>query len=138
MEDSIYGGVLAVPLIVGLVEVAKRAGLGTAWSAPLAIGMGLTLRLGYLAASGLGAPIAWADAVVQGLALGLAASGLYSGVKRLGEGERRSDGVGARRDGDLMPRALARGTSPDRRAPNSFGAGAFIPTRSAEERERAE
>lgn len=85
MENTVYGGVLVVPLIVGLVEVAKRLGLGTAWSAPLAVGLGLVVRLGYLVASGTNEPTAWVDGIVQGLALGLAAAGLYSGAKRLGE-----------------------------------------------------
>jgi hypothetical protein len=87
MENASYGGVVAVPLFVGLVEVAKRAGLRVAWSAPLALGLGLALRLSYLLASDPGTPHSWVDALVQGLALGLAASGLYSGVKRLRAGD---------------------------------------------------
>ena len=86
MENATYGGVLAVPLIVGIVEVAKQAGLNVTWSAPLALALGLALRLGYLLAAGSSEPTAWFDALVQGLALGLAASGLYSGVKKWGEG----------------------------------------------------
>ncbi|MHB0870764.1 MAG: hypothetical protein ACYC5J_15130 [Chloroflexota bacterium] len=32
-----YAGVLAIPLIIGLVEAAKRVGLRTVWATPLAI-----------------------------------------------------------------------------------------------------
>lgn len=88
MEETTFGGVLVVPLIIGLVEVAKRSGLPASWSAPLAIALGLALRLSYQLAVGPGDPVHWLDALVQGLALGLAASGLYSGVKKLGEGRR--------------------------------------------------
>ncbi len=50
-----YSGVLAIPLIIGLVEAAKRTGLDTRWATPLAV------------------------------ALGLSASGLYSGTKKATE-----------------------------------------------------
>lgn len=88
MDDVTFGGVLAVPLIIGLVEAAKRGGLPARWSAPLAIALGLALRLSYQLAAGPAELLSWLDALVQGLALGLAASGLYSGVKKLNEGQR--------------------------------------------------
>lgn len=80
--DTQYGGILIVPLIIGLVEAGKRLGLGTAYAAPLAAGLGLLLSVGYTAAGGLPGGKALADAMVQGLAYGLSAAGLYSGVKR--------------------------------------------------------
>lgn len=42
-----YAGVLAVPLIIGLVETAERGGLSTNWATPFAFVLGLLLFLGY-------------------------------------------------------------------------------------------
>lgn len=79
--DVQYGGVVIVPMIIGLVEVGKRLGLGAAYAAPLAVGLGLLISVGYGLAAGLPGGSALADVTLQGLALGLAAAGLYSGVK---------------------------------------------------------
>src|SRR6266487_2760433 len=57
MGDEL-GGVAVVPLIVGLVEMAKRLGLGSAWAAPLAVGLGLAASLGRAALATPGAPAA--------------------------------------------------------------------------------
>ena len=83
MGDEL-GGVAVVPLIVGLVEMAKRLGLGSAWSAPLAVGLGLLASLGWAATHG-GPAAELERAALVGVGLGLSASGLYSGAKRLGE-----------------------------------------------------
>jgi hypothetical protein len=79
MEE--IAGVVVVPLIVGLVEVAKGAGLGARWAPAVALGLGVALSLGYRAALGMPEGAAWAQAALSGLALGLAASGLYSGTR---------------------------------------------------------
>ena len=85
MGDEL-GGVAVVPLILGLVEMAKRLGLGSAWAALLAVGLGLAASLGRAALATPGAPAAeLARATLAGVALGLSASGLYSGAKRLAE-----------------------------------------------------
>ena len=81
-----YAGVLAIPLIIGLVEAAKRVGLDAVWATPLAIGLGLAISVGYVAAQQVPGSQAWLDAVMWGLALGLSASGLYSGAKKAVEG----------------------------------------------------
>ncbi len=77
-----YAGVLAIPLIIGLVEAAKRLGMDTVWATPLAIGCGLALALGYEVARQAPGSEVWLNATLWGLALGLSASGLYSGTKR--------------------------------------------------------
>lgn len=77
-----YAGVLAIPLIIGLVEAAKRLGISTVWATPLAVAFGLALSLGYEAARRAPGSEAWLNALVWGLALGLSASGLYSGTKK--------------------------------------------------------
>lgn len=45
-----YAGIAIVPLIVGLVEVAKRLGLEARWAPLLALGLGLAISLGWRAA----------------------------------------------------------------------------------------
>ena len=74
-------GVAVVPLIVGLVEVAKGLGLSGRWAPLLALGLGLAVGLGAHAALGVPGGAAWTQATLSGLAFGLAASGLYSGAR---------------------------------------------------------
>lgn len=76
-----YAGVLAIPLIIGLVEAAKRLGMDTVWATPMAVGCGLAVSLGYEAARQVPGSEAWLNALLWGVALGLSASGLYSGTK---------------------------------------------------------
>ena len=78
MDMEIYG-ILIVPLILGLVEVAKRVGLPDKWS-PI-----LSVVLGLLAGVLLLSPEDIRRGVVVGLALGLSATGLYSGTKNIKE-----------------------------------------------------
>ncbi len=85
MMNVEYGGVLIVPVIIGLVEMGKRLGLSTAYAAPVAVGLGLLISIGYTATAEPSAEHArLADAVLRGLALGLSAAGLYSGFKGRG------------------------------------------------------
>ncbi len=71
------GGVVIVPLIVGLVEMAKRLGLSSRYAALLALAIGLAISVGgWLAVQAGGRDLF--DATLVGLALGLSASGLYS------------------------------------------------------------
>ena len=65
----------AIPLVVGLVQVAK----GLKIPAKLAPLVSIAFGIGILAISG----IAWQAFVIQGLIVGLSASGLYSGGKKV-------------------------------------------------------
>lgn len=72
--------VAQIALIMALAEVAKRIGLKTKWIPLLDLGLGIvaglliyTAHLGYT-------PI---EGVVVGIACGLSACGLFSGVKNL-------------------------------------------------------
>lgn len=72
--------VAQVALIMALAEVAKRIGLKTKWIPLLDLGLGIvaglmvyTAHLGY-------SPV---EGVVVGIACGLSACGLFSGVKNL-------------------------------------------------------
>lgn len=78
MEWEIYG-VIIVPVIVGLVEAGKKAGLPDKWSPLLSLVLGLVAGLAALFP---GDPV---QGVVVGLALGLSATGLYSGAKNVKE-----------------------------------------------------
>jgi len=72
--------VAIIPLIVGLVELAKKLGLPDKFAAVLSAILGVVIGLVYVA------PDDPAKAVLVGLSMGLAASGLYSGVKNTAEG----------------------------------------------------
>lgn len=72
--------VAIIPLIVGIVELAKKLGLPDKFAAVLSAILGVVIGLVYVA------PDDPAKAVLVGLSMGLAASGLYSGVKNTGEG----------------------------------------------------
>ena len=89
MDATEFFGVLVVPVIVGLVEVAKGTGLSARWAAPMALGLGLALSL-IAADDGM----TMAGAVMRGLALGLSASGLYAAVNtQLSAGRRSAAGA---------------------------------------------
>jgi hypothetical protein len=85
-----FGGVVLVPLVVGLVEVAKRLGLASRYAAVASLTIGLAISMGVWAASQTGQPAREAfQAVLTGLALGLSASGLYSVSRAVAEGSAR-------------------------------------------------
>ena len=67
---------ILIPIVVGLVQVAKITGMTTRW-APL-----LSVVLGVAGAWLIGGHWAFASATaIQGLVAGLSAAGLWSGVK---------------------------------------------------------
>lgn len=84
LDSTAVAAVAAVPLIVAIVEAIKRTIPGfnaDRWGALTAVAVGVALSLAYEVPS-LDAPFpTWRDAVVAGVVLGLAASGLYSGYK---------------------------------------------------------
>ena len=64
---------LAIPLVIGLVQVAKTLGMPSKYAPLTAIIAGMVL----IALTGE----TWQASIAQGLLVGLAASGLYSGTK---------------------------------------------------------
>lgn len=64
-----------VPVVVGLVSAVKMVGLPSKWAALVAIVLGVLLSWIIPGAATL------FSVVVGGIAVGLAASGLYSGAK---------------------------------------------------------
>lgn len=83
IEDLFTAAVAYVPVVVGLVELAKRLGMGERWAPLLSLALGLAFGLVYVAP---GDPRA---AALAGTLLGLAASGLYSGAKTTATSFRR-------------------------------------------------
>ena len=77
--DLVLYGIPIAALIIGLVEVAKRQGLPDRYAPVAAILLGLVFAtLGKLDAPTSGT---WLQVELLGLMTGLAAAGMYSGVK---------------------------------------------------------
>lgn len=68
--------VALVPLILGVVEMLKRIGLPAKFSPLVAVFLGVMLGMFYL-------DVTSKEGIIIGLALGLSASGLYSGTKHM-------------------------------------------------------
>jgi len=77
--DKTIFGVALVPIIIGLAEIAKRLGVPKKYL-PV-----LDLVLGIVAGFIYAAPGNAKEAALVGIALGLSASGLYSGVKNVAQ-----------------------------------------------------
>jgi hypothetical protein len=75
MEFQAYG-VALIPLIIGLVEVAKQVGLPSKLAPALAVLLGLGVGF-VMQTSGP------AESSLKGLMIGLSASGLYSAGKTM-------------------------------------------------------
>jgi len=69
---------VAIPVINGLAEVAKRAGLSSRYVPLLAVALGLAAGIG-LRNPDESIPVA----VLEGLIIGLSAVGLYSGARNV-------------------------------------------------------
>jgi hypothetical protein len=90
------GGIVIVPLIVGLVQVARQAGLPVRWAALLALVIGLAVGATWtVAISPTPTLMDWLVGVLRGITWGLAASGLYSGARAMIPGGHTAE---ARRD----------------------------------------
>lgn len=63
-----------IPLILGLVELFKRAGVSARWSPFVAVILGVLAGIFYISTD-------IKEGIIIGLMLGLSASGLYSGAK---------------------------------------------------------
>jgi L-cystine uptake protein TcyP (sodium:dicarboxylate symporter family) len=69
-----------IPLIVGIVELLKQIGLPSKFAALVSVLLGIAIGVVYLSPNDI------KKGILVGLALGLAASGLYSGTKSTVEG----------------------------------------------------
>ncbi|MBS4172615.1 hypothetical protein [Bacillus sp. FJAT-49736] len=73
--------VAIIPLIIGVVELFKRAGLSKKYSPFIAVILGLLFGIFYVSGS-------IKEGIIIGLMLGLSASGLYSGTKNMTKGDK--------------------------------------------------
>lgn len=78
--DVSFAGVAIVPLVVGLSEILKRFGLNIKFVPIVNLVMGLAIGILLLNPTNIRA------GMIQGLFIGLSASGLYSGVKNVMQG----------------------------------------------------
>ncbi|KXH81804.1 hypothetical protein [Sporosarcina sp. HYO08] len=67
--------VLIIPLILGIVEMFKRAGINAKWLPFISLALGIAIGIVYVANGD------WKQGLLVGAMLGLSASGLYSGTK---------------------------------------------------------
>ncbi len=74
-----YLGIAFVPLIIGISEVIKRTGVNVKIIPICNMILGLVFGIGFVNPNDIRAGI------IQGLFIGLSASGLYSGVKNVAE-----------------------------------------------------
>ncbi|MFD1444341.1 hypothetical protein [Thermoactinomyces vulgaris] len=65
-----------IPIILGVCEVLKQLGLPNRWAPLASLALGVVAGVFFLPGNIL-------EGVLQGLVLGLSASGLYSGPKNL-------------------------------------------------------
>ena len=72
-----FAGVPVLALVLGIVEAAKSWGLAGKWCTVLALVLGVVFAMLIQLASTFPAFAPWLGALVIGLALGLAASGIY-------------------------------------------------------------
>ena len=77
MTNTTLYGIVTVPAILGIVQVAKQAGLPGRLAPLAALLLGIAAGLGQAATGHLDL----ATAIATGCALGLSASGLYSGAQ---------------------------------------------------------
>lgn len=77
------GAAVMTMLVVGLVEVVKKAGLPTRWAPFASLAIGLGLSLSYELSTLEHSPQDWWLAMTTGLIAGLMGSGLYSTARSL-------------------------------------------------------
>lgn len=70
--------VAIIPLIIGVVEMFKKAGLPAKYSPFIAVIIGILLGVFFLASN-------TKEGIIIGLMIGLSASGLYSSTKNIVE-----------------------------------------------------
>jgi hypothetical protein len=73
-------GIMAVPSIIGLVQVSKQTGLPSGLAPLAALLFGLLWGITEVFSPGVQVPMI--QGIFQGIGFGLSAAGLYSGVKQ--------------------------------------------------------
>lgn len=80
--ENLLSPISQIGLIIGIAEVLKRLGVGAKWIPLVDLGLGIAfgVLINWLA---LGYDIA--QSILMGIAMGLSACGLFSGVKNVTE-----------------------------------------------------
>lgn len=76
--DIVVNGINLMALVFGLVEFSKKTGLKGKALTMLSMGIGVLVGIAYQIAKMYPAVMQWFGVAVFGLAVGLAASGVYS------------------------------------------------------------
>ncbi len=79
MEQVVMSGVLAVSIVVGLVEIAKREGLPGKHAPLAAVVCGVAVSMSQVLKAAVPETGPVIDGVLLGVGVGLAAAGLYRG-----------------------------------------------------------
>jgi hypothetical protein len=77
MMNMEYAGIALIPLVIGLSEAIKRIGFNAKFIPVIDLILGLVAGLVFLSPGDL------KDGIIQGICIGLSASGLYSGTKNI-------------------------------------------------------
>lgn len=85
VSDLMQYGLPFVPLVAGLVELAKRSGLPAKFSPLVAVLLGMVAGVAYIAPAN---DATWSVGILAGVVVGLVTSGLYSSGKNLIEAAR--------------------------------------------------
>lgn len=88
--DMVVNGISIMALVVGLVEAAKKLGITGPYSTALALALGTAFGVAFYVHQAGGWPAdfaGWFEAIVTGLAVGLASTGLYDVGRRFSRGE---------------------------------------------------
>jgi len=80
MTNALYGAAL-IPLITGIIQVAKLTGMPSQLAPAVALLLGLGAGIASTVAAAVPHQPNWGQAAVLGLTFGLAAAGLYSSSK---------------------------------------------------------
>jgi hypothetical protein len=83
MEISVYG-IALIPLILGLVQLAKNFKFPTQFLPLLSLGLGILFGVVFAA------PDDWRKGIIVGIWLGLGATGMHSGIKNTVNGTFRN------------------------------------------------
>lgn len=82
ITDYVALGAVVAPLVIGLVQVAKQAGLPTRWTPVAAVLLGIAMTL-VLGEAGTPPHPDYPTRVAAGVTAGLMAAGLYASVKTM-------------------------------------------------------
>ncbi|MBQ6483099.1 MAG: hypothetical protein IJI45_18490 [Anaerolineaceae bacterium] len=86
--NYLFTPIAQVALIIGIAELVKKIGLKSKWIPLIDLGLGLASGIGVF---GLALNHGIVEGAIVGVALGLSACGLFSGVKNLTEKVKSND-----------------------------------------------